>query len=40
MEALRYRIEAFEGPLDLLLTLVEKHKMDIADVPIDLLCDQ
>ena len=40
MEAIRYRIEAFEGPLDLLLALVEKHRMDIADVPIDLLCDQ
>ncbi len=40
METIRYRTETFEGPLDVLLSLVEKHKMDIADVPIDLLCDQ
>ena len=40
MEAILYKTESFEGPLDVLLSLVEKHKMDIADVPIDLLCDQ
>ena len=40
MEEIRYKIDVYEGPLDVLLALVEKHKMDIADVPIDLLCDQ
>ena len=40
MEEIKFKIEQYEGPLDVLLSLVEKHKMDIADVPIDLLCDQ
>lgn len=40
MEEIQFKTESFEGPLDVLLSLVEKHKMDIADVPIDLLCDQ
>ena len=40
MEELQFKIDSYEGPLDVLLALVEKHKMDIADVPIDLLCDQ
>ncbi len=28
------RIEAFEGPLDLLLFLIRKNEMDIHDIPI------
>ena len=40
MEEIQFRTSTFEGPLDVLLSLVEKHKMNIADVPIDLLCDQ
>lgn len=40
METINYKIELFEGPLDLLLTLVEKNKMKIEDIPIDLLCEQ
>lgn len=28
------RLEAFEGPLDLLLHLIEKNKVDIYDIPI------
>lgn len=40
MEAIQYKLESFEGPLDLLLTLVEKNKMNIEDVQIDLLCEQ
>ena len=40
MDALTYRIEQFEGPLDLLLTLVHKNKMNIEDIPISILCDQ
>ncbi len=40
METINYRFNLFEGPLDLLLTLVEKNKMKIDDIPIDILCDQ
>ncbi len=38
--ALTYRLETFEGPLDLLLTLIQKNKMQIEDIPISLICDQ
>ena len=37
---LSYKLEKFEGPLDLLLSLISKNKIDIADIPISLLCDQ
>ncbi|MBQ9806567.1 MAG: segregation/condensation protein A [Clostridia bacterium] len=40
METLTYRIEQFEGPLDLLLTLIQKNKMNIEDIPIAEICDQ
>ena len=40
MEALTYRLEAFEGPLDLLLSLIQKNKVEISDIPISLICDQ
>ncbi len=42
MESLNYRLEAtdFDGPLDLLLSLIHKNKVDIADIPIALICDQ
>ena len=40
IDALTYRLEQFEGPLDLLLTLVHKNKMNIEDIPISILCDQ
>lgn len=40
MEALTYRIEQFEGPLDLLLALIQKNKMNIEDIPIAEICDQ
>ena len=40
MEALTYRIDQFEGPLDLLLTLIQKNKVNIEDIPIALICDQ
>lgn len=36
----RYRLAAFEGPLDLLLHLIEKNKIDIADIPVAELTDQ
>ncbi len=32
--ALSVKLEAFEGPLDLLLHLIEKNKIDIYDIPI------
>lgn len=35
-----YRMEQFEGPLDLLLTLIQKNKVNIEDIPIALICDQ
>lgn len=40
MEALTYKLEMFEGPLDLLLSLIEKNKVSISDIPIALICDQ
>ncbi|MBQ4354695.1 MAG: segregation/condensation protein A [Clostridia bacterium] len=40
MENINYKFELFEGPLELLLSLVEKHKFKIDDIPIDLLCEQ
>ncbi len=40
METLTYRIEQFEGPLDLLLSLINKNKLNIEDIPIALICDQ
>lgn len=40
MDKLSYRLEGFEGPLDLLLQLIAKHKYDIYDVPLAALCDQ
>ncbi len=39
-EEIRYRIDQFEGPLDLLLTLIEKNKVDIMDIPIAMIFDQ
>ncbi|HCF44881.1 MAG TPA: segregation/condensation protein A, partial [Lachnospiraceae bacterium] len=32
--ALEVKLEVFEGPLDLLLHLIEKNKVDIYDIPI------
>ena len=31
---LEVKLEVFEGPLDLLLHLIEKNKVDIYDIPI------
>ena len=39
-EQLTYRLDQFEGPLDLLLTLIGKNKVSITDIPIALICDQ
>jgi segregation and condensation protein A len=40
MEELTYRLDQFEGPLDLLLTLIAKNKVSITDIPISKICDQ
>ena len=40
VEAQTYKFEVFEGPLDLLLSLIEKHKIDIYDIKISLLLEQ
>ena len=40
MEKLSYKLEAFEGPLDLLLHLISKHKLNIYDIPIVTLVEQ
>ncbi|MBR4816499.1 MAG: segregation/condensation protein A [Lachnospiraceae bacterium] len=34
------KLDAFEGPLDLLLQLIEKNKIDIYDIPIAQITDQ
>lgn len=40
MEKLQYKLEVFEGPLDLLLALIAKNKLNIYDIPIAELLDQ
>ncbi|MBO5176142.1 MAG: segregation/condensation protein A [Lachnospiraceae bacterium] len=38
--AIPVKLEVFEGPLDLLLHLIEKNKIDIYDIPIALITEQ
>ncbi|MBQ2707098.1 MAG: segregation/condensation protein A, partial [Clostridia bacterium] len=40
MDNLSYKLEGFEGPLDLLLQLIEKNKVKITDIPIALIFEQ
>jgi len=40
MDAISYRLETFEGPLDLLLSLIQKNKMSIEDIQINVICEQ
>ena len=40
MEEPTYKTDVFEGPLDLLLSLIYKNKIDICDIPISLIFDQ
>lgn len=35
-----YRVESFEGPLDLLLSLIQKNQMKIENISINLICEQ
>lgn len=40
MEKISYKLETFEGPLDLLLHLIAKNKMDIRQIRVSELVDQ
>lgn len=40
MTELNFKLEVFEGPLDLLLTLIQKHKLNIMDIEISVLLEQ
>ena len=40
MEKLQYKLDVFEGPMDLLLYLINKHKLNINDIPIFQLVEQ
>lgn len=40
MEQIEYKIDVFEGPMDLLLHLISKHKLNINDIPIVELVNQ
>lgn len=37
---LSFKLEQFEGPLDLLLVLISKNKVEISDIPIAVILDQ
>jgi segregation and condensation protein A len=38
--AIHYKLESFEGPLDLLLHLIDKNEIDIYDIPVSTITDQ
>lgn len=40
MEKITYKLEVFEGPLDLLLHLISDNKLNICDIPVAVLIDQ
>ena len=40
MENMTYKLTDFEGPLDVLINLIEKNKYNILDIPIAAICDQ
>ena len=40
MAGISYKLDNFEGPLDLLLHLIEKNKVSIYDIPIVLITEQ
>ena len=40
MEEINLKIEQYEGPLDLLLALINKNKINILDIPISEIADQ
>lgn len=40
VESISFKLEVFEGPLDLLLNLIAKHKLNICDIEISKLLEQ
>ncbi len=40
MDELSFKLEIFEGPLDLMLSLISKHKLNIRDIEISILLEQ
>ena len=40
MEELSFKLEIFEGPLDLMLSLIAKHKLNIRDIEISIRLEQ
>ena len=40
IDQITYRLDEFQGPLDLLLSLIQKNKVSITNIPIALICDQ
>ncbi|MGZ4122902.1 MAG: segregation and condensation protein A, partial [Tumebacillaceae bacterium] len=40
MESLKLKLQSFEGPLDLLLHLIDKSEVEITDIPISQITDQ
>ena len=40
MEAITYHLDVFDGPLDLLLHLISKNKVNIYDIPIAMILEQ
>ena len=40
LKTLSYKLEVFEGPLDLLLSLLSKNKLNIYDIPLAELLEQ
>lgn len=40
MSKISFKLDVFEGPLDLLLNLISKHKLDICDIEISKLLEQ
>jgi segregation and condensation protein A len=40
LEAIQIKVEAFEGPLDLLVHLIKKHQMNVYDIQISLITRQ
>ena len=39
-DKLSFKLDQYEGPLDLLLNLLREHKLNIYDIPVAELCDQ
>lgn len=39
-ELYRVRLDAFEGPMDLLLYLIRKHEVDLHDIPVSTITEQ